>query len=132
MDSFVLIIVYVLGILGKEQLRIEIIPDSYQNDVEWELYKVEWNGTCEAYDLLDSGSGKDNTLATMSHLETDETDCLLYNFTDLYGDGIALGGGYINVFFGQQSIDLKQPTDVLSGDAQSTVYKETGNGGYPG
>eukprot|EP01084_Bolivina_argentea_P296746 511126_1 len=136
MHLFALIVFYAFyasDVLGQQPFKIEVIPDSYQNDIEWSLYRKYWTGVGVeyAFEFLDSGSGITNTLATKQRLQVNDTDCLLYNFTDLYGDGLKTPGA-IQVYFGQTSIDNNDATQTFSGAAQSDQYKTTGKGGYAG
>lgn len=114
---------------NAEQLVIECVPDDFQNDVNWTLEKLYADGTA---DLLDEGSGTANTLKTMTNLMVNDTDCLRYNLTDSWGDGICCNqpeNGQINVYFGDDSIDNDDPTETFEGRAWSDYYIETGKGG---
>eukprot|EP01084_Bolivina_argentea_P034292 63459_1 len=109
-------------------LLIKISPNNYQNDIVWEVFKISANGSRM---LLDSGSGIDNTLSTKL-MSVSPTNCLLYNLTDTYGDGIDQDGGHIDVYYGWTSIDNAVPTETFDGKAYSDEYLSSGRGGQAG
>ena len=113
----------------EERLIIECIPDDFQNDISWTLEKLYANGSA---DILDEGSGISGDLKTMSPLMVKDTDCLRYNLTDSWGDGICCNSpnnGRIDVYFGDNSVDNGETTEMFDGRAWSDYYIETGKGG---
>ena len=113
----------------EERFVIECIPDDFQNDISWTLEKLYEDGSA---DVLDEGTGLSGNLKTMSNLVVNDTDCLRYNLTDSWGDGICCNSpnnGEINVYFGDNSVDNEEPTETFDGRAWSDYYIETGKGG---
>ncbi|MFZ7123579.1 MAG: hypothetical protein ACO1HA_07560, partial [Bacteroidota bacterium] len=66
---------------GNSEVIVQIIPDSYPNEISWEIYDI--SGT-----LLGSGGPVGDTLCVPSNT------CTQFIMHDSYGDGIYAPGGY--------------------------------------